>query len=88
MEVVAGTISRVDFATNGNLKFSFAHDLTNIARSTIYTAREPNPEINALPELGIYDKDLSQNGFSHPATFLEVSLPALFTKHICLLRDS
>lgn len=81
MEVVTGTISRVTFATNGDLKFSFARDLTEIARNAIHAARDPILDVSVLPELGMHG-EMSDEGFSHQSAILEVGLPALITKTI------
>jgi hypothetical protein len=68
MEVVAGSISRVDFATNGDLKFSFARDLTNIARTAIDASKEPISE--TLPEFGLHANEVSHGGIAHnPSDF-------------------
>lgn len=83
MEVVTGTISRVTFATNGDLKFSFARDLTEIARNAIRAAREPIPDASVLPELGLHGIEMSVEGFSHQPAILEVRFPA-FQEHLDL----
>jgi hypothetical protein len=62
METVAGSMSRIDYATNGDRKFSFARELTNIARATIFTYPK-EPMSDALPELEPF----------HHAPFLDVS---------------
>lgn len=71
MEVVAGSISRVDFATNGDLKFSFPRDLTHMARSVIDASKEPASE--TFPGLSLHENDMSQDGFSRNPSYFEVS---------------
>ena len=75
MEAVAGSISRVDFATHGDLQFSFARDLTNIARSVIHASNaKESTSSDAFLGLGLHANDMSQDGFSHNSSYLEVSL--------------
>ena len=71
MEVVAGSISRIDVATRGDLKFSFARDLANIARNAIHAAKDPISD--ALPSLSLHGNEMSHDAFCTNSSDIEVS---------------
>ncbi|KEF53908.1 uncharacterized protein A1O9_10310 [Exophiala aquamarina CBS 119918] len=74
MEVVAGSISLIGYVTNGDLKFSFARELTNIARTALVAARESQSD--SLPGLHANGDDQLQEIFpQQPSSFFEVSCP-------------
>lgn len=73
MEVVAGSFSRIEYASNGDCKIPFPRELTNIARMAIFAAKEPTSD--ALTAVDVPGYDLTRDALCYGTSYLEVPLP-------------